>query len=179
MTAVPRSTLIAGSKMFENVCYFILFIFLLRSSTCQASQDDDKGIPGASAHIHRESSFRSDHMSIANMTCKVFEQPLNHFVPRGRSPMYEERYCTYDGFATSSGVDKSPIFFYTGNESPLEQYINQVGLLGCCIGKSPKILWLVLRRSTMFGFPFLSFVACAILWLFFLSNHFPAMPPLT
>jgi hypothetical protein len=83
-------------------------------------------------------------MSIANMTCGVFKQPLNHFVPRGRSPAYEERYCTYYGYAHNKGGedepnnknttakdnnDKSPIFFYTGNESPLEQYINQVGLL--------------------------------------------------
>jgi hypothetical protein len=86
-------------------------------------------------------------MYIANMTCGVFKQPLNHFVPRGRSPAYEERYCTYYGYANNkgdedqpnkkntttakdnNGNDKSPIFFYTGNESPLEQYINQVGLL--------------------------------------------------
>jgi hypothetical protein len=76
-----------------------------------------------------------DRMSIANMTCHFFEQPLNHFVPRGKSPSYQERYCTYDGYASvSTGVDNSndededpaPIFFYTGNESPLEQYINQV-----------------------------------------------------
>lgn len=65
-------------------------------------------------------------MSIANMTCGTFPQPLNHFVPRGRSPTYEERYCVYYDYA-SAPIEKSPIFFYTGNESPLEQYINQVG----------------------------------------------------
>mmetsp|Transcript_10267 Transcript_10267/g.23350 ORF Transcript_10267/g.23350 Transcript_10267/m.23350 type:complete len:136 (+) Transcript_10267:493-900(+) len=81
-------------------------------------------------------------MSIANTTCGFFQQPLNHFVPRGRSPTYQERYCTYDGFVDESkssnngqhprhgnstvGDNVSPIFFYTGNESPLEQYINQV-----------------------------------------------------
>jgi hypothetical protein len=72
-------------------------------------------------------------MSILNMTCDFFTQPLNHFVPRGRSPTYEERYCTYDGFVLNNDDDSpeldtafAPIFFYTGNESPLEQYINQV-----------------------------------------------------
>jgi lysosomal Pro-X carboxypeptidase len=85
-------------------------------------------------------------MSIANMTCKFFAQPLNHFVPRGKSPNYRQRYCYYSGFATrtitslihgrqdraidaSSSSAPAPIFFYTGNESPLEQYINHTGLM--------------------------------------------------
>lgn len=127
MAVVLLPTLLATSKMWTRICYFICLVFLLRSSTCQASGEDYKSFSGESGH-----------MSIANMTCKVFEQPLNHFVPRGRSPVYEERYCTYDGFALSrgektDGVDKSPIFFYTGNESPLEQYINQVGCSGYSI----------------------------------------------
>lgn len=93
-------------------------------------------------------SSSSPHMSIANMTCGYFTQPLNHFVPRGRSPSYEQRYCVYDRYAKQSTNDedsdptssasssssyltatKAPIFFYTGNESPLEQYINQTGLM--------------------------------------------------
>ena len=75
------------------------------------------------------------------MTCEFFTQPLNHFVPRGRSPSYQQRYCVYDGYAKKSlnddGEDEdnnnidptAPILFYTGNESPLEQYINQTGLM--------------------------------------------------
>jgi pimeloyl-ACP methyl ester carboxylesterase len=65
-------------------------------------------------------------MSIANMTCDFFEQPLNHFVPRGKSPTYRQRYCIYSDYAIDAN---SPIFFYTGNESPLEQYINHTGLM--------------------------------------------------
>ena len=65
-------------------------------------------------------------MSIANMTCDFFEQPLNHFVPRGKSPTYRQRYCIYADYAIDAN---SPIFFYTGNESPLEQYINHTGLM--------------------------------------------------
>mmetsp|Transcript_21222 Transcript_21222/g.52579 ORF Transcript_21222/g.52579 Transcript_21222/m.52579 type:complete len:742 (+) Transcript_21222:219-2444(+) len=134
MAVVLWPTLLVTPKMWKGVCCFTCLVFLLRSSTCQASGEDYKGISGKTARSGVESKFASGHMSIANMTCKVFEQPLNHFVPRGRSPIYEERYCTYDGFAVSrgeitDGVDKSPIFFYTGNESPLEQYINQTGLM--------------------------------------------------
>jgi len=99
----------------------------------------DKGI----YNLKHQDPDHIGRMSIANMTCGFFRQPLNHFLPRGRSPTYEERYCIYDGHATISGDfsqqrsegdahndnEKAPIFFYTGNESPLEQYINQTGLM--------------------------------------------------
>ncbi|VEU36390.1 unnamed protein product [Pseudo-nitzschia multistriata] len=88
------------------------------------------------------STAKPPRMSVANMTCRFFEQPLNHFLPRGRSPSYSERYCVYDGYLadreastgsgggdTERGDPTAPIFFYTGNESPLEQYINQTGLM--------------------------------------------------
>eukprot|EP00980_Cylindrotheca_fusiformis_P014375 scaffold3827_cov179-Cylindrotheca_fusiformis.AAC.39 len=68
-----------------------------------------------------------DRITIQNMTCSFFTQPLNHFVPRGRSPSYEQRYCVYNEFAEKNST--SPILFYTGNESPLEQYINHTGLM--------------------------------------------------
>lgn len=120
--------------MWRGFWYLFFLLLFVSSSTCQASKDSHGDITLGDSDSGVESRFASGHMSIANMTCKVFQQPLNHFVPRGRSPVYEERYCTYDGFAISrfeknNGVDKSPIFFYTGNESPLEQYINQVGWL--------------------------------------------------
>ena len=88
------------------------------------------------------SGSKHEHMSISNMTCSFFTQPLNHFVPRGRSPSYQQRYCVYDEYAKKSLDDgeedgssdddvdpAAPILFYTGNESPLEQYINQTGLM--------------------------------------------------
>lgn len=61
------------------------------------------------------------------MSCSFFEQPLNHFVPMGKSPTYLQRYCLYDGFM--SNATSVPIFLYTGNESPLEEYINNTGLV--------------------------------------------------
>ena len=77
------------------------------------------------------------------MDCSFFEQPLNHFVPAGRSPTYFQRYCVYHGFVGSTARSNNsnnnnnnnetahtyPIFFYTGNESPLEEYINHTGLM--------------------------------------------------
>lgn len=116
---------------------FACLVFLFQRSASQESFGFQDNLSTEEIRsIITESATPLNRMSIANMTCKVFEQPLNHFVPRGRSPVYEERYCTYDGFATSKkeeSADKSPIFFYTGNESPLEQYINQV----CCQHCSP------------------------------------------
>ena len=68
-----------------------------------------------------------DRFSIVNMTCSFFEQPLNHFVPMGKSPTYLQRYCLYNGFMINA--TSAPIFLYTGNESPLEVYINNTGLV--------------------------------------------------
>ena len=62
--------------------------------------------------------------TIDNMTCYFIEQPLNHFVPN--SPTYQQRYCMYSDFSVDND---GPVFFYAGNESPLEQYINQTGLM--------------------------------------------------
>lgn len=66
--------------------------------------------------------------TMANMTCSFFQQPLNHFdLPRNQSGFYQQRYCYYDKFASASA--SAPVFFYTGNESPLDEYINHTGLI--------------------------------------------------
>ncbi len=86
-------------------------------------------------HHHYHAHNSSSRMTIANMTCDTFEQPLNHFVPRGQSPTYPQRYCSYQ-YSTNhttthhnTTTSTTPILFYTGNESPLEQYINNTGLM--------------------------------------------------
>lgn len=67
-------------------------------------------------------------LSIADMTCGFFQQALNHFdLPRGQSGTYQQRYCVYNDFMVNE--TSAPIFLYTGNESPLEQYINHTGLI--------------------------------------------------
>jgi lysosomal Pro-X carboxypeptidase len=69
--------------------------------------------------------------SISDLSCSTIRQPLNHFsTPRSRQDdlfHYYQRYCTYQ-FAPVQNAS-SPVFFYTGNESPLETYINHTGLL--------------------------------------------------
>ena len=74
-----------------------------------------------------------ERMSMVNVTCHFFTQPLDHFsAPSGsrrttNGETFEERYCIYDGYVEDSAA--GPIFFYTGNESPVEQYVNQTGLM--------------------------------------------------
>jgi hypothetical protein len=74
-----------------------------------------------------------------NCTWKYITQPLDHFDVSGSSDLhYQERYCIYDkywgtgrsaGFNTVDPAERGPIFFYTGNESPVEEYINNTGLM--------------------------------------------------
>eukprot|EP00756_Hemistasia_phaeocysticola_P023166 Hpha_TRINITY_DN15874_c1_g4::TRINITY_DN15874_c1_g4_i1::g.189994::m.189994/K01285/PRCP; lysosomal Pro-X carboxypeptidase len=73
--------------------------------------------------------------STVNCTWKSYEQKVDHF---GSAPgTFQQRVCIYDKFwtgAKSSGFSatssaKAPIFFYTGNESPVEEYINNTGLM--------------------------------------------------
>ena len=65
-----------------------------------------------------EQNQRDDRISIANMTCDFFEQPLNHFyIPKEKSPTYKQRYCYYNDFIKDhQNRTKVPIFFYTGRQ---------------------------------------------------------------
>jgi lysosomal Pro-X carboxypeptidase len=63
-----------------------------------------------------------------NYSCFFFEQPLNHFsLPRDKSPTYRQKYCIIDDYVVNA--TNATILFYTGNESPVEQYINNTGLM--------------------------------------------------
>jgi lysosomal Pro-X carboxypeptidase len=73
--------------------------------------------------------------STANCTWKNFTQKIDHFgVATGTFP---QRLCIYDQWwksATRAGFSAAadapgPILFYTGNESPVEEYINNTGLM--------------------------------------------------
>lgn len=108
----------------QRLISFLVLLITLCDVHSAIPKLGSKFVPAKDAWSTQDLSSR---MSIVNMTCDFFTQPLNHFVPRGRSPTYEQRYCVYDGYASADGV--SPILFYTGNESPLEQYINHTGLM--------------------------------------------------
>ena len=131
----PR-TMSTTPMRWKRFILFVSFLFLIAQADSTSQLQND--IPTEDVYRATADSATmsvNGRMSIANMTCNTFEQPLNHFVPRGRSPAYQERYCTYDGFVvtdkeeSNGGENRPPIFFYTGNESPLEQYINQTGLM--------------------------------------------------
>ena len=73
-------------------------------------------------------SLSESRKTIADMSCHFIRQPLNHFaLPRHEVPHYHQRYCIYE-FASMRN-SSSPVLFYTGNESPLETYVNHTGLM--------------------------------------------------
>ena len=61
----------------------------------------------------------------------VFNQTLDHFArgaTRGQGETFAQRLCVYDGFVSEAG--RPPlVFFYTGNESPVEEYVNNTGFM--------------------------------------------------
>ena len=67
---------------------------------------------------------------MSKVTCQFYEQPMNHFDPQNELLFYQ-RYCTYSksGTATAFFDSTRPILFYTGNESPLEEYIPNTGFM--------------------------------------------------
>lgn len=64
--------------------------------------------------------------SSANCTWKFITQPLSHF-ERGNKGTYQQRLCIYDGYYQPN--TGAPIFLYTGNESPVDEYVNNTGLM--------------------------------------------------
>ena len=66
------------------------------------------------------------HPSSANCTWQFIEQPLSHFA-RGIAGTYKQRLCVYSDYWTPH--KGQPIFLYTGNESPVDEYVNNTGLM--------------------------------------------------
>jgi len=68
----------------------------------------------------------SSHPSAANCTWNWIEQPLSHFA-RGVAGTYKQRICIYSEYwQPHKGL---PVFLYTGNESPVDEYVNNTGLM--------------------------------------------------
>mmetsp|Transcript_1831 Transcript_1831/g.2791 ORF Transcript_1831/g.2791 Transcript_1831/m.2791 type:complete len:584 (-) Transcript_1831:207-1958(-) len=63
--------------------------------------------------------------SSVNCTWRYYEQQLDHFSP-GSAGSYEERVCFYDGYVKN---ETKYVLFYVGNESPVEEYVNNTGLM--------------------------------------------------
>ena len=92
---------------------------------CYSELQNRKRI-GPRSRIRRYADSRK--MSMANVTCYVFNQPLDHFSSSTNEKL-PQRYCIYSGYEALSQALEPPIFFYTGNESPIEEYVNNTGLV--------------------------------------------------
>ena len=66
--------------------------------------------------------------SSANCSWRVFNQTLDHFAVGAAPYTFGQRLCVYDGFV-AAGAPPSMVWFYTGNESPVEEYVNNTGLM--------------------------------------------------
>ena len=58
---------------------------------------------------------------------KFIDQPLSHFERGSAERVLKQRLCIYENYWKSNST--LPIFLYTGNESPVEEYVNNTGLL--------------------------------------------------
>ena len=78
-----------------------------------------QAVPWAQAQDTRK--FSAD-----DCTWQYFEQPLSHFA-RGSAGTYKQRLCVYNKFWTPN--EAQPVLFYTGNESPVNEYVDNTGLM--------------------------------------------------
>ena len=121
----------------------------LHSSSSSSSESDSRMTEASD----------SQRMSFADCTCYFFNQPLDHFATGAHSTnsngnelnmTLNQRYCVYDGYDESpfepqsqsqhNSDSNTPIFFYTGNESPVETYANHTGLMWTLAPKYKALL---------------------------------------
>ena len=98
------------------------------------------------------SSIRADRPSAVNCTWSAFEQPLDHFNGGESKRTYQQRICSYDGYfddESRSSSSRAPIFFYVGNEAPVEEYVNNTGLMWTLAPKFKALL--VFAEHRYFG----------------------------
>ena len=114
----------------------VAICLLALSRTTDASSHATTRIGGRVRQMRSEED--STRPSVLNCTWGLFQQRVDHFGTSNRT--FPQRYCMYDkwwgtaemgGFRYARGDEKAPgpIFFYTGNESPVEEYINNTGLM--------------------------------------------------
>ena len=104
---------------------------LVRQAACTQT---NPLVPLKSFGVWRQES-ESAKPSTLNCTWRDFQQKVDHFGTF--SGTFAQRYCVFDkwwrpalqsGFNVSS-TSPGPIFFYTGNESPVGEYVNNTGLM--------------------------------------------------
>lgn len=74
------------------------------------------------------SLVHADNPNRDNCTWVFVDQPLSHF-ERGAAAnaVYKQRLCVYYDYWTAN--QSLPVFLYTGNESPVEEYVDNTGLM--------------------------------------------------
>ena len=90
----------------------------------------------ASRHASRRSPFTT-HTKLPdarNCSWKSLPQQLDHFGSIEKT--FDQRLCLYDGFASTV----TRILLYVGNESPVDEYVNNTGLMWEYAAKRPGTL---------------------------------------
>jgi hypothetical protein len=112
----------------------IAWCFLLALLTCCAAQGHTPRKPRKIGGW-RQAEVPVGRPSTVNCTWGYYQQKIDHFGEQ--TGTFPQRYCIYSkwwataadgGFKAASGAP-GPILFYTGNESPVEEYINNTGLM--------------------------------------------------
>merc|ERR1711892_299475 len=68
--------------------------------------------------------------SVLNCTWRYETQSLDHFnMGQAKGATFTQRVCYYEGFVQSTAAKDTPVLFYTGNESPVDIYVNSTGLM--------------------------------------------------
>ena len=62
----------------------------------------------------------------ADCTWRYIDQPLSHFEKRNAA-FFRQRLCVFADYWKPE--QSLPVFLYTGNESPVEEYVNNTGLI--------------------------------------------------
>jgi len=109
--------------------------------------------------------------SSADCTWRYYPQPLSHLAEGGTTDgnaTFQQRVCVVDKFwqaappellpegaadAAGGAAGKGPILFYTGNESPVEVYINNTGLMWDLAPKLNALLVFAEHRYEGESFP--------------------------
>lgn len=98
-------------------------------------QDHPQLGDAASTHWQTPATQQSNNNpGVHNTTLTWFDQTIDHFnwqAPfEGSNGTYKQRVFSYDKYYAPCDSSKpAPIFFYTGNEGPVELYVNSAGLM--------------------------------------------------
>ena len=109
--------------------------------------------------------------STQNCTWKFYSQPLSHFSEGSTvngNASFSQRVCIVDEYWTAPSAEllradgaqsaaaalKGPILFYTGNESPIDEYVNNTGLMWSLAPKLGALLVFAEHRYEVTKRPF-------------------------